>query len=152
MLHVMSTDQLLPGYPPMYSLWSLEMSTMSLCYTFNICFSSASPWLGRQSIAGPHVDKQPCTFTSTPTDNLEPPINLTCMSLDCRRKPDYSEKPRTSTGRTCKLHTERPPPRFKTGTFLLLWNNSANHQATVLPNSIQFNLIQKIDKQKASTT
>jgi len=38
------------------------------------------PWTGRQSITGPHRDKrdtQPCTLT--PRDNLESPINLTCM-------------------------------------------------------------------------
>ena len=37
--------------------------------------------------------------------------------------------------RTCKLYIERPLSRFEPGTFLL-WGNSANHQATVLPNWI----------------
>ena len=76
-----------------------------------------TPWTGRQSITGPHADKQPLTPTFTPTGNLEPPINLTCMFLDCGRKPEYPEETHASTGRTCKLHTERPQPRFEPGTF-----------------------------------
>ena len=35
-----------------------------------------TPWMGRQSITGPHSDKQPW-LTLTPKDNLESPINLT---------------------------------------------------------------------------
>uniref|UniRef100_A0A3Q3N0W1 Sulfotransferase n=1 Tax=Mastacembelus armatus TaxID=205130 RepID=A0A3Q3N0W1_9TELE len=41
------------------------------------------------------------------------------MFLDCGRKPEYLEKTHTSTGRTCKLHTERPLMGFKPGTILL---------------------------------
>ena len=53
-----------------------------------------SPWTDRQSITGPHRDKrdkQPFTLTLTPKDNLESPINLTCMFLDGGRKPEYPE-------------------------------------------------------------
>ena len=64
-------------------------------------------WTGRQSIAGPHGDKQPHTLTLTPKDNLESPINLTCMFLDGGRKPEYPERTHAYTGRTCRLHTER---------------------------------------------
>ena len=46
-----------------------------------------TPWTGRQSITGPHRDTQPCTLT--PKDNLETPINLSCMLLDGGRKPEY---------------------------------------------------------------
>ena len=55
-------------------------------------------------------DKQPFTLTFTPTVNLESPMNLTpfCMSLDCGRKPENPERTHAYTGRTCKLHTERP--------------------------------------------
>ena len=38
-----------------------------------------TPWTGRQSITGPHRDKQPHTLTLTSKDNLELSINLTCM-------------------------------------------------------------------------
>ncbi len=31
---------------------------------------------------------------------------LTCMCLDCGRKPEYPERTHADTGRTCKLHTE----------------------------------------------
>ena len=53
-----------------------------------------TPWTGRQSITGPHRDKrdkQPhtLTLTLTPKDNLESPINMTCMFLDGGRKPEY---------------------------------------------------------------
>ncbi|MEQ2253915.1 Lysine-specific demethylase 8, partial [Ilyodon furcidens] len=33
------------------------------------------------------------------------------MSLDCGRKPEYPVKTHACTGRTCKLHAERPPGR-----------------------------------------
>jgi len=70
-----------------------------------------TPWTGRQSIIGPHRDKrdkQPHTLTLTPKDNLESPINLTFIFLDGGRKPEYPERTHAYTGRTCKLHTERP--------------------------------------------
>ena len=54
---------------------------------------------------------------------LETSINLTCMFL---------ERTHTYTGRTCKLHTERPQLGVEPGT-LLLWGNSANHHTTVQP-------------------
>ena len=77
-----------------------------------------TPWTGRQSIAGlTHRDRQPFTLTFTPTGNLESTINLTCMSLDCGRKPEYPEKTHANTGRTCKLHTEGPQVRFEPATL-----------------------------------
>ena len=48
------------------------------------------------------------TLTLTPRDNSETPINLTCMFLDGGRKPEYPERTHAFTGRTYKLHTERP--------------------------------------------
>ncbi|MEQ2226409.1 hypothetical protein ILYODFUR_027176 [Ilyodon furcidens] len=44
----------------------------------------------------------------TPKGNLERPVNLTGMSLDCGRKLEYQERTYACTGRTCKLHAERP--------------------------------------------
>ena len=41
------------------------------------------------------------TLTHTPKDNLESPLKLTGMFLDGGRRSEY-------TGRTCRLHTERP--------------------------------------------
>ena len=71
-----------------------------------------TPWTVRQSIAGPHTDrdKQPFTLTLTPMVNLECPIYLSphCMFLDCGRKPENPERTHAHTGRTCKLHAERP--------------------------------------------
>uniref|UniRef100_A0A3P9QC98 Golgi reassembly-stacking protein 1-like n=1 Tax=Poecilia reticulata TaxID=8081 RepID=A0A3P9QC98_POERE len=86
-----------------------------------------SPWTGRQSVAGQHrdtQDKQPCTHTLTPRGNLEKPINLTVMFLGCGRKPEYPEKTHACTGRTCKLHAERPGPGIEPRTFLLQGNSS----------------------------
>ncbi len=37
-------------------------------------------------------------------------VNKACMSVDCRRKPEYLERAHLDTVRTCKLHTERPCP------------------------------------------
>ncbi|KAK5608006.1 hypothetical protein CRENBAI_006560 [Crenichthys baileyi] len=48
------------------------------------------------------------TLIHTPKGNLERPINLTGMSLDCGRKPESPVRTHTCTGRTCKLHAERP--------------------------------------------
>ncbi|MEQ2166704.1 hypothetical protein GOODEAATRI_030992 [Goodea atripinnis] len=44
----------------------------------------------------------------TPKGNLKRPINLTAMFLDCGRKPEYPVRTHACTGRTCKLHAERP--------------------------------------------
>ncbi|MEQ2175293.1 hypothetical protein GOODEAATRI_016618 [Goodea atripinnis] len=41
--------------------------------------------------------------------NLERPIKLTVMFLDPGRMPEYLERTHACTGRTCKLHAERPP-------------------------------------------
>ena len=50
-----------------------------------------TPCVCRQSITGPHRDKrdtQPCTLT--PWDNLESPINQTCMFLCTWREPMHA--------------------------------------------------------------
>lgn len=50
--------------------------------------------------------------------SLESPVNLSCMSLDCWRKPEHKTETPAGTGRTWKLHTERlqPSMRFKPRT------------------------------------
>jgi len=50
---------------------------------------------------------------------LETPINLTCMLLDGGRKPEYPERTHAYTGRTYKLHTERPQLGVEPGTLSL---------------------------------
>lgn len=64
----------------------------------------STPWKGHQSITGlTHGERQPFT----PSVNLELPINLTPrMFLDCRRKPECSEKTYTETGRRWKFHNK----------------------------------------------
>ncbi|MEQ2189990.1 hypothetical protein GOODEAATRI_030929, partial [Goodea atripinnis] len=68
-----------------------------------------TPWAGHQSIQGQHTG-QPCTHPFTPKGNLEKPINLTVMFLDCgRREPMYAQG-------NIKLHVERPKtPRKNLG-------------------------------------
>merc|ERR1712035_199013 len=74
--------------------WSLSQLTLGK--------RQGTPWTSHQFIAGlTHRDRQPFT----PTGNLESPNNLSCRSLDCRRKPEYPERIRADTRRTCKLHT-----------------------------------------------
>ena len=51
-------------------------------------------------VAGPHIDEQPCT----PTGNLEPQINLTCMS--CGRKPMQARANSTQKGPCLGLNQE----------------------------------------------
>ena len=57
--------------------------------------------------ADTHRDRQPFTLTFTPTGNLESRINLTCMSSDCGRKPEYPVRIYASTGRTCKSYEKQ---------------------------------------------
>ncbi|KAK5618288.1 hypothetical protein CRENBAI_020020 [Crenichthys baileyi] len=59
--------------------------------------------------------------------HTERPINLTGMSLDCGRKPEYPVRTHACTARTCKLHAERTPGRESDpGTFLLQGNSGTN--------------------------
>jgi len=87
-------------YPlnPTQGGWSLSQLSLSE--------RRGAPWTGRQSITGPHRDKRdkhPSTLTLPAKDNLETPINLTCMFLGGGRKPEYPERTHAYTGRTCKL-------------------------------------------------
>jgi len=41
------------------------------------------------------------------------------MFLDGGRKPEYPERTHPYTGRTCKLHTERPQAEIDPGTLSL---------------------------------
>lgn len=60
-----------------------------------------TPWTSRQFITGPtYKNKQPFTLTCNPVGNIEWPINLTCMSLNCGWK---LERTQAGTGSTCKL-------------------------------------------------
>ncbi|MEQ2248325.1 hypothetical protein ILYODFUR_018045 [Ilyodon furcidens] len=53
------------------------------------------------------------TLIHTPKGSLERPINLTGMSLDCWRKPEYPVRTHA-----CKLHAERPPAWSRTQDLL----------------------------------
>lgn len=66
------------------------------------------------------------------TDNyshLELPDNQICMSLDCERKLEYPERTHKATGKTHKLHTERPQMTrgFKPKKLLVWGSSSANY-------------------------
>ncbi|MED6235891.1 hypothetical protein ATANTOWER_001636, partial [Ataeniobius toweri] len=80
-----------------------------------------TPWTRRQSMAGQHTMH---TLIHTPKGNLERPINLTGMSLDCGRKPEYPERTQECTERTCELHAERPRPGVEPRTYLLQGNSA----------------------------
>ncbi|MEQ2292109.1 hypothetical protein AMECASPLE_019717 [Ameca splendens] len=75
-----------------------------------------SPWTGRQQ---GNTQTTMHTLIHTPKGNLERPINLTGMSLDCGRKPEYPVRTHTCTGTTCKLHAERPLARNQTQDLLV---------------------------------
>ncbi|MEQ2213537.1 hypothetical protein XENOCAPTIV_016675 [Xenoophorus captivus] len=70
-----------------------------------------------------------------PKGNLEKPINLTVMFLDCGRKPEYLERTHTCTGRTCKLHAERSPAGSRTQDLFF-------DKTTVLPTAPPCSLIE----------
>lgn len=57
--------------------------------------------------------------TLTPTGNLEQPISLSHMSLDCGKKRDFLKEIHPGTGRTCKLCTERQPGPYCCETPIL---------------------------------
>lgn len=51
-----------------------------------------------------------------------PPNHLTCIFLECGRKPESPEENPQTQGSACKLHTERAPrrpPGIEPATFLL---------------------------------
>ncbi|MEQ2296705.1 hypothetical protein AMECASPLE_027301 [Ameca splendens] len=91
-----------------------------------------TPWTGRQSIAGKHTGQTTMHTPFTPKANLERPINLTVMFLDCRRKPEYPQGTHACTGRTCTLHAERPLARSRTKD-LLAARQQGTSCATVQP-------------------
>ena len=123
---------LIPIHPSIYFLYLLNPSIGSRGgwsqSQQSLGERQGTPWTGHQSITGPH------NHTHAPKDNLESPINLTCMFLDSGRKLEYPERTHAYTGRTCELHTERPLPQpgVEPGT-LLLWGDGANHHTTVQP-------------------
>ena len=100
-----------------------QLNLIQGCGIWSLSQLSLGKRQGHQSITGPHRDKwdkQPHTLTLTPQDNLETPINLTCMFLDGGRKLEFLGRTHAYTGRTCTLHTERHQLGIKTGS-LLLW-------------------------------
>ncbi len=124
-------------HPSIHYLSSLSFA--GLWSQLSLGEQRGTPWTGRQSVTGPtYRDRQPLTLTFTPTGNLESPVNLTCMSLGCGRKPEYPEKTHAGTRRSCKLHTESPQSAggFQPRT-LLLWDDSASHCTIVPPSSSQ---------------
>ena len=76
----------------------------------------STPWTGRQSITGPHRDKQPPALTLAPRINLESPFNLTYMFLQGGKTSEYPEKTHTNKH---KLHTEGLQLGFEPGTISL---------------------------------
>ncbi|XP_060775549.1 sodium- and chloride-dependent GABA transporter 2-like isoform X5 [Neoarius graeffei] len=58
-----------------------------------------TPWTSRQVITG-LTHRQPFTLTFTPTVNLESPVNLTCMSLDCGGNRSTRRRPKRTWGET----------------------------------------------------
>ncbi len=85
-----------------------------------------APWTSRQFIAGLTCrDKRPFTLTFTPTGNLESLINLTSMSLDWERKPEYPERTHADTGENMQtLYRQALPQGNEPRTLILL---SADH-------------------------
>ncbi|MEQ2301481.1 hypothetical protein AMECASPLE_036505 [Ameca splendens] len=80
---------------------------------------SNSLWMRGRVHPGPASSPSQTTMhTHSPRDNLERPTDLTGMSLDCGRKPEYLVRTHACTGRTCKLHAEVPPAGNRTQDLL----------------------------------
>lgn len=76
-----------------------------ICSSVHSLAIPANPWGVRSGVhPGPPCGDQTGNHSCSPTAKLEPPINRTCMSLYCGKKP-----------RRYREHTERLPPtaRFK---------------------------------------
>jgi len=78
-----------------------------------------TPWMSVHHRA----TQRQTNITLTPREDLESHFNLTCIFLDGGRKP---ERTHAYTGRTCKLHTERPQLGFEHSCC-------ANHHTIVQP-------------------
>jgi len=65
-----------------------------------------------QSVIGPHIEKQPSP--SIPGVNLESTINLTCMFVGGRKKPEYPEK--------THIHEEKNSSQRKAPAGIQTWN------------------------------
>lgn len=71
--------------------------------------------------------------THSHSANLESQPNQTCVTLNCRRKPEYLERIHADAGRACKLHRRRSlmTSMLKPDTLFLC--DSVNYCSTVLP-------------------
>lgn len=71
--------------------------------------------------------------THSHSANLESQPNQTCMTLNCRRKPEYLERIHADAGRACKLHRRGSlmTSMLKPDTLFLC--DSVNYRSTVLP-------------------
>lgn len=78
------------------------------------------------------VFRRASTDRKTTIDTEKCPIYLICLSVDCGRKPRYSEKTYASTGRTCKTPHRNARLGIEPMTFLLRCD-SDNLCATVSP-------------------
>ncbi|MED6231511.1 hypothetical protein ATANTOWER_023448 [Ataeniobius toweri] len=88
-----------------------------------------TPWTGRQSIAGQHRHtqyKQPRTHSFTPKGNVERP----------GRNLEFPERSHACTGRTCKLHAERPRAGSRTQDLLAARQQCYQHVQYDLNHSV----------------
>lgn len=78
------------------------------------------PWTSNQSVGRLKTDNY---------SHLELPVNQICMSLDCKGKLEYPERTHKATGKTHKLHRERPQMtcELKPKKFLVWGSRSANY-------------------------
>uniref|UniRef100_A0A8C4XHQ2 non-specific serine/threonine protein kinase n=1 Tax=Erpetoichthys calabaricus TaxID=27687 RepID=A0A8C4XHQ2_ERPCA len=130
-----------PKSPPFHSTMSNAFSASNDNNTgyLRVCWSQSQPTQGtRQEPIPGRVPTHRRTHTNTPTHqahtraNLESPIHLTCMSLDCGRKPERPEETHADTGRTCKLHTGRTREANPGPQVSQLRGSSTTHCATML--------------------
>ncbi|XP_060781597.1 prolyl endopeptidase-like isoform X2 [Neoarius graeffei] len=86
-----------------------------------------TPWTSHRVITGlTHRHRQPFTLTFTPTVNLESPVNLTCMSLDCGGNRSTRRKPTRTRGE--HANSAQKGPRRPQGSN----PEPSCHEATVL--------------------
>lgn len=122
----------------------LVWSKLDVQYKFNLvkgsihplnCLSDLDLGMGAWSQESPELVTSPSQdqqkngrwlmLTFTPAENLQPKVNLTCMSLDCRKKLRCPKRTYTDTRRTYKLQIKLSVGIFEP-RLSILWANRKN--------------------------
>ena len=107
---IMATDSLVCYIPLVTSCPPGDEINISLIFIYANEWPHLNLTLSRQSASGSRLDKMYYSLFTL----LETRINLTCLSLDCGRKPVFLEDRHAGTGTTCCTHKLPQPKKIET--------------------------------------